>query len=400
MYTTEELCRVQSRIEEMFVEQCQHGPQSQRMEDAAACGQFLNERETAQRGLHGTAAALQVLATSSQSEANGLVRAMVLYLSERKNIERAADGKRAEKLAQDKRNIIKQAEILYALSYVDGATPHRNDLIEGIIEKLNACQLGDRGWGYFEDDDEIALLPTIYAMRALAVHSVRTTSVEGWVVRRLRQRFREKTNQLGSGMAIDIATLYMLQFTSGLVGELSLRERKRQFRYYWSAVEGLLVEDIEQNIEYWHASRTFYVRVPWQLYLIALAAELSPWWRMSSVRATQRVESVVDGVLGEGFAYPHSGQKVSARTNSIIHEVVGLIKARRRWHMGHHFLMLVDRSRNAATSRWGRRIGQVLAAALVVVSVRSWLEGPDIGALAPEVLGTVVGLMMFGQKGR
>src|SRR5258707_3139884 len=66
------------------------GPATQRLvakdPQAAALGQHL-QATTAQRGLHGTAAAIEVLAQTSGSDAQGYTRRLVHYVDQQSKVE-------------------------------------------------------------------------------------------------------------------------------------------------------------------------------------------------------------------------------------------------------------------------------------------------------------------------
>ena len=82
----------QSQIARQFVKQCTEGSQTTSLpQNAAACGQFLGNDavHNAQRGLHGTAAAIQVLARHGNEPARELVPKLIEYIQNRDNLESA-----------------------------------------------------------------------------------------------------------------------------------------------------------------------------------------------------------------------------------------------------------------------------------------------------------------------
>src|SRR5262249_7848554 len=159
--------------------QCEYGRQSSDLSDygAAACGQFLEDPTNDQRGLHGTAAALRVVASSSHSTAQQLTRRLVAYLAEREKYEAAittpaSREHRMTAVTRDNLNVIKQSELLFALSFVSSFVPGSASVVTKTIRTLQDSTVDGRGWGYWTDEVSGGPqpLPTAYAVRALAAH--------------------------------------------------------------------------------------------------------------------------------------------------------------------------------------------------------------------------------------
>jgi hypothetical protein len=161
----------------------------------------------------------------------------------------------------------------------------------------------------------------------------------------------------------------------------------------WSPLEPLLDEDIEQNVEYWHGDETEYVRIPWQLYLLALAAEYSRW-RFAGFRAQRRLTEVIEAVRSRSFKYPYSGRYLSSRTNSVAYDVLGSIRDRVRHLVWLRFANLIDSIRVFSGSRAVRRISAVLAGLIIVYAIREWLRTGHLADLAPELLASVIALIL------
>ena len=98
-----------------ILNQVKNGKQSVGLPDALACGQFLKVPKSAQRGLHGTAAAIRVLADYN-STYNQQLKRLIKYIENIKEIE--TEGEMKDGLEKDLNNIIKNSEILYSLSYI------------------------------------------------------------------------------------------------------------------------------------------------------------------------------------------------------------------------------------------------------------------------------------------
>src|ERR1051325_2079812 len=90
MITSADLRKSREVIASQFITQCNSGPQISGMPSTdAACGQFLGDATSAQRGVHGTAAALRVLAEDGRPEARNLIPRLIRYVEERHKIELA-----------------------------------------------------------------------------------------------------------------------------------------------------------------------------------------------------------------------------------------------------------------------------------------------------------------------
>src|SRR5260370_34575670 len=68
------LTSTKSEIAERFARQCLNGPQNASLPaDVKACGQFLDEEQSRQRGTHGTAAAIRGLAADGGDDGRGVL---------------------------------------------------------------------------------------------------------------------------------------------------------------------------------------------------------------------------------------------------------------------------------------------------------------------------------------
>ena len=159
----------------------------------------------------------------------------------------------------------------------------------------------------------------------------------------------------------------------------------------WRSLEPLLVEDIEQNLEYWHSENTHYVRIPWQLYLLALASEYSPW-RFATFRAQRRLHSIITAIRSDSFRYQYSGTYLSSRTNGIAYDALTAIKDRVR-----HFAILplaymVDQFRVFAGSRAVRYVIAAFSLLIIAYSIMQWWTTGHVAELAPHF---IVGFILF-----
>ncbi len=405
MLTSDRLRQAQRAIVDLFCAQCEHGRQARDLAPggATACGQFLDDPGNAQRGLHGTAAALRVLASSSEPTAQRLTRQLVVYLANRETFEAeaitgSARDQRLERVARDNRNVIKQSELLFAYSVISSAVPGSELVVTSAIATLQRGLLEGRGWAYWTNDatESPQPLPTASAVRALAAH---------------RQDVREPVRYLMSvieadtavhaDISVQVASLYTLAF---LPDEETFVQRERLhkvLRRLWRRLEPLLNQDLESNIEYSSAGENFYVRVPWQLYLVAIAARLDIRL-FAGALPQRRLEAIVGQVLDtHGFVYPHSGDHISARTNAIVYEDIGLVL--NSWPQSAWLLqpyLWIDKARLLLGSRIVTYAGVGVALLLAAASIGAWLNSAQrsITELAPNLVAALLIFMLSGRK--
>lgn len=325
------IAEARRRIQELFRDQCKHGRQTTALaaKEAAACGQFLQVRDRPQRGLHGTAAAIRVLADDTDSDSVDLVKRMVHYLRNRDTCEPQS----AAKCLRDNGNVIKISETIAALTSVPQTTTATSDIADKLASALRSNMKEDRGWSYFLDDtDEPEALPTAYACYALSKLGVDQAFQKSkhYLLNHLKKRYTHSTDARDRDVdtMTDVFCLYVLALSDA--GAETPSDRKvlaAIFDRVWRRLETLLNQDLEQNIEYWHQEETCYVRVPWQLYLLSLAAHYRFRGKFSSLVAQRQLMHILDKLNREGFLYPHSGKFLSARTYAILYEVLGKVQS-------------------------------------------------------------------------
>jgi hypothetical protein len=322
------------RIVELFVDQCKHGKQSENLgEGILACGQFIGDsaKTVKQRGVHGTASALKILAKSQNNSAAEIIPGLVKYLEDRKNVERQqsdAPSTTENKCDKDHENVIKVSEILIALSAVTQANANKEHIITDLSAKLKTGMINDKGWDYFIDDkNEIEPLPTAFAMLAMfgTGYYLEANKAADYLKKLLDNRYSTKAvhNRISIDvMTIDIFCLYALTFMQK--DSVSL---KHIFDRIWDNTHSLLDDDLEQNVEYlYKGQQSCYIRVPWQLYMLSLVEIYGFKWKFSSTSIQNILRGILSRVLNGGFRYPNSGRMVSARTNAILFEVLSTIE--------------------------------------------------------------------------
>ena len=139
--------KIQSNIIELVRKQVTEGAQSKEKnpDECLCCGQFLELPSRTQHGLHGTVAALMVLARSGGNEYNNEVKKLVKYIEQRySEFNSSIKGD----------NIIKISEALYALSFVKTGAASTDILKEKLYEKLKNSLKDGNGWPYFSNTSE------------------------------------------------------------------------------------------------------------------------------------------------------------------------------------------------------------------------------------------------------
>lgn len=378
----------------------------------AACGQFIGEgaRHVGQRGFHGTAAALKVIAHVNSDKARALVQRLVEYVVNRTNIEQAArldDGVQQHiakgKCDLDSKNVIKVSEMLEALAYAQQGQVDVSQHIAQFATLLKTNISDDKGWCYFIDEKRSPeMLPTAYALIGLSAAGFypEASKAEQYLMDELLRAYHS-----GGGMtigaqdrAIHIACLYAITFRKRLDGQCPTETLSPIFNSLWRCSGQEWSHADEQNVEYWHnLEKSCYIRIPWQLYLMALAAHYRFTWRFSRSRAQRFLDAVAHAACSAGFTYPHSGDLPSARTNSALHEVLGLISTMLDRQNIPRIPRLTETLRDFAGSLPARGVYLVIAVSIIVYSLyqASQTGTSMLLSLAPGFVGALV-MFFFG----
>jgi hypothetical protein len=379
------------------------GPATQKLVEkdrqAAALGQHLHATTT-QRGLHGTAAAIEVLAEMPGAEARDYTRRLVHYVDEQSTIERLlADHEVSqEDITTSERNVIKMSEVLYALGSVPTSVGPREGLATRIADELESHRNPDGGWPYFMAASPIAshshLLPTAYAARALDRHGYDISKSATFLRDHIRAPISVQTD-----IFVQTLVVYVLCYLPD--SYRNDREIRKPFETAWGALSPLLDQDLEANIEYL-TTKINYVRIPWQLYLLASAARISPYRRFVSAKAQRRLKSILDNVRAQGgLLYPHSGRDLSTRTNAILFEVLSQIddqlKVRR---LPLRPFVLLELVRSVIASRLFQYTLRILVLGFVTYTIVNWATSrhANVSELAPELIGSLLLILMTGKR--
>jgi hypothetical protein len=395
----EEIAAARAKISGEFIKAVQ-GPATQELStkdpQAAALGQHL-QAETAQRGLHGTAAAIEVLAQTPGSEARDFTRRLVRYVEELSTIEEAFSPPEISRqdIYVSQHNVIKMSEVLYALAAVPTSLAPREKLAAHIAETLVTHRRTDGGWPYFIATDAMPsdLVPTAYATQALARHGYDVSSSVDFLLSHMRKPGADQTD-----IFVQVLVIYVLCY----LPEPFRRDKelRKAFNDSWLRLSPLLNQDLEANIEYL-ANKINYVRIPWQLYLLGAAAHLSPYRRFVSTRAQRRLRSILDSVRGiSGLLYPHSGRYLSTRTNAILFDMLGNIDDELEKRLTFEPFIWLESFKSVVGSRPFLYSVRIIVLGLILYAIARWSTSSDrnVGALAPELLSSVLLILLTGKR--
>lgn len=397
MVKKEEIQQARRSIERLFADQCEQGEQTRKLGNPAqaACGQFLGPEalQIPQQGLYGTAAAIRVLSKSDNPGDQALVNRLVGFIQDRLGL---GTPSVLIPLDEDADNVIKLSEVLYALSFVPAATSQTEAAKRAIGEQLMGGIITGRGWSFYlapGTSQDVDPIPTAYAIRAL--------SSCGYDVPGPRRYLSEMINNLttrevraNSDIAVGVLCLFVLTFSRRESDTISDKELRSAFKRIWYRLERLMEYDIEQNVEYpgiGASAHNQYVRIPWQLYLLALAAALAEYRTFNSVTAQRKMESILKEVSNSGFLYPHSGKHLSSRTNAILFDVLEIIEQEMKSSLAYDIALRLDQLRRALGSRIVRGLLGAIALTVIILSIATAVADPAFGLdqLAPEFLGAL-----------
>jgi hypothetical protein len=202
----------------------------------------------------------------------------------------------------------------------------------------------------------------------------------------------EDQSQDETDISVQVLTLYVLCFIEQTqVAEPTLR---RHFDRLWDQLAPLLAQDLEANIEYILSDQIKYVRIPWQLYLIACSARLAPYRRFATAITQRRLRSILEGIRTRGgLRYPHSGSALSTRTNAILFDVLNVLLDELKYRkLPLRPFEIVDSFRRLLFSRAALIVARILVIVLVAWSVWLWVRPGEPGFvdLAPNFVASIL----------
>lgn len=368
------------RIAQLFQDQVKSGKQSQNIDNLMSCGQFISKQDLSQRGLHGVAAAIFVL-SHNQNYAD-LTSKLCEYCQ---NINKYAP----DKIESDNNNTIKQSELLFALCFVKAGTRDVSEMKSAIANNLLNAIYNGQGWDYFlKDTREIQLLSTAYALKGL-VKAGYFNKVDS-VFRHFRGELKEKSQHVDNPtrLSIYVLCLYVLVFYDEQY-EQNEANYKTIFKNLIKSKYFSLSHSYEQNLEYHGCNDNHYVRIPWQLYYLALSSKLSKWEFLDR-NAQKQLKEIREKVLNGGYRYEFSGEYISSRTYSIIFECLGKVAS----NTPHSNLVKLSKLFNT-TKPYFIYLLWVIVVLLMIFSVYKWvINSFNVSDLAPEFIGYVLVIIL------
>jgi hypothetical protein len=394
-------------IAKLIKDQTNDGQQSKLLQaidsEVFALGQFLNDLTRQQRGIHGTSAGLIVLA---EHDANHiLIKGLIKYLENRKQFESSLNGKedlfQNERLTRDEDNIIKLSEILYSLSFVSAGQASKEEFTKQLAKKIMDAKCDSstfKGWSFFISDNnqKAELLPTAFAVLALERNGFKELEIRNSLESQL---FKEEINS-PSTLAICVFCLYTLMQSKKENENSKLKPYKDLFHKIWSSPYASMQNDYEQNLEYWNDVQHDYIRIPWQIYFLAISSQLSKW-RFYTVNFQNRLKSLVDKAKQKGFIYPHSSPYISTRTNSILFVSLEIIRENMNHSFGYSLLVKIDRIRQFLGSTLTRRMAMALGISIMIYISYKWYTDSKthFTDVAPELFASfILTLTTLGKK--
>jgi hypothetical protein len=405
----EDIYVAQAKIKSMILEQAQHGAQTSVVQQVKkiyyALGQFIGDLDRVQRGIHGSSTGLIALADTNNKEVvNGVVR----YLEHRIKVEEQIDSERArianDKWERDDKNTVKISEILYALHYIKPALASTEAFVGNLKNRLSK---GIRrngtvvGWRYFIDDpnNEIQILPTAYAILALKKNGYNNPEA----IDSLRMKLTQTQVSNPTELAEVVFALYSL-----LKGVNDYEQYEKEYdnilKRIWKSEYCTLNNNFEQNVEYWMNTHHEYVRVPWQLYLLAVTSKIS-LLRFYSVKSQRLLESIVTAAKESNFTYPYSGPYISTRTNSILYDILNDIVANLDnniiYTVFYKISVYIHNIRKFFGNIAVRVILSLTGITMLVMAIYKWVtdDKTNMADLAPEFIGWIaIGLIVLGKK--
>lgn len=304
------------RIEEQFRDLLENGAQAQGVPAGVfAAGQHLNPYSMNQRGLYGTAAALLVLSRSRPSPQRiSFIEGLIKYVNERPVVENELAetdedvAMLSARFAIEWRQAFKCSELIYALAAAPPAVTGREALLNMLLSHLGACRHESGGWSAdldpARDRDPMATASVVRAFHAagIPVNSADLDAVRADAADQAAANPYVRSFCLLVLLEVEGADRPVIDLWNGLLDVLRPQLRDRT----------------EANYEYMLGNRQYYVRIPWQLYLIEGATICRP---LSVLLTSEIRAALLDAIqaigTNEGYVYQAFGHMKSTRTYSI-----------------------------------------------------------------------------------
>ncbi|WP_328443986.1 hypothetical protein [Amycolatopsis sp. NBC_00438] len=363
-------------------------------DDMLAAGQYLDRFEFEQRGLFGTAAAILVISSTPHVD-NGVqkLQSLVNYLRHRETLEPnlAQDPEEAietsRRIAVERLDTFKTADVVFALSRVPVIVLGRDTHLQALIQRVIAARLSGGGWATrLDNTGSFDPLATAHTLRALTAASVPVN--ENDVAALLRHLDSSSIDE----------NPYARIFALTVIATIRLKTRREfleeEHRRLVGTLRTQMSSPAEANYEYTAGRRQYYVRIPWQLYLIELTLRLFPstkffsfLWQQHLLMTTKMIDSPT------GFTYRSSGEAQSTRTHGITCELMRLISASLDAAPRMRFVgTTINTATRVAYSRVTNFVLWLAAAAMIGYTVLTWAlsNQHSVLELAPNFLATMV----------
>jgi hypothetical protein len=395
LITPSELDGACTAITELFIRECTRPDRLPHLPPHVyACGQYFGQAAPAHRGIHGTAAAISVLAQSPQvTGASQVLQGLLTYVTDRVSLEQTylsssiEDWPIEQRLLLDSVNTVKVAELAQALSRL---STHSHSKVRNILLKLLLSgQSSIGGWSHFLDrPQDVQFAPTAIAVISLTqATSPRTASARAagqqYLLRHLPALIVSDP-MLASLVMYSLARDPFSGFTSDL---------NPLFRKLWVTLGPSLTDPTETTIRYWRDNRQFYMLVPWQLYLTGIAAAVDPFGSFVSRTLQAHLHRICQTALHGGLRYPQTGDLPSTRTNAILFDILRLsandpILKRRKLLLFAHARQLS----HVASGQIARVALLIVGCAIAGLALAEWIRGGNdkLAAVAPELIAAVL----------
>jgi hypothetical protein len=377
-------------IEEQFRDLLENGAQAQRLPDQTrAAGQHLIPHSANQRGLYGTAAAMLVLGRSPPFDRRiALIEGLIRYLERRPAIE--ADLLRGEadiadlpgRLIRDELTVFKTADLVYALSAAPAAAEGREALLRRLLDKLAVSRRESGGWSVdhnpAHDRDALATASVVRSQHAagIPVDDVDLRLVEG-----------DAADPRVPAYVRSLCVLVVAEVSGG-------QDAASPWRELYEVLRPELRHRTESNYEFRIGQGLQYVRVPWQLYLIAGACLTRPASILLARDLRSRLLDCIRAVSSsEGYIYPASGQMKSTRTYAIAMDTLWRVQASLATS---RYIAGLSVAANVVTriiySRAASALALLGALAFTGVALAEWITGSGLpwADLGPELAGAAL----------
>lgn len=387
-----------TRIEEQFRDLLENGAQAQGIPSSVyAAGQHLNPYSLNQRGFYGTAAALLVMSRSRPSSNRiGIIEGLIKYVSDRPGIEQTLMSTEEDqamlpaRLILDWKMAFKCADLLYALAATPPAAAGREILLQRILQRFSAGRRKTGGWAVDLDPDrDRDPLATASVVRSLNAAGLAVEPADVDLVR-------------SDALAVGQVSPYVRCFCLLVLLEVAGNDdsTSKVWNDLLDTLRSELHDRTEANYEFTVGNRQYYVRVPWQLYLIASAARCKPTSLIFTSDVRRALLDCVQAVDSpEGYVYTAFGHMKSTRTYSILMDTL--------WHVSGQLHTSKILARMSLVANWAIRIlyarasawlALFAALALAGVGLYAWLSASSsrFDAVGPELAAAVLlGVISF-----